>query len=162
MLPTDNHPLPSSPEAPLGSRQPRQAFNAATDEEPTDGQGAVIERTNPSRGPTTGGPEIWISGSNFPMGLTLYARFGVNFARAVGVLSLSLWKHLTTPRLFKNPTYSRAFCRRPMSRAGLKSLSPAAPIPQPLFWVQVCVILNTIQTLTSCESRRHPFRPLLR
>ena len=52
-----------------------------------DGPDAVIERTNPSRGPTAGGLEIWISGSNFPTGLTaIYARFGYNLTRPVGVL----------------------------------------------------------------------------
>ena len=65
----------------------RQAAIATSDEETMDGHDAVIERTNPNRGPMTGGPEIWISGSNFPQGLTpLYAGFGDNFTRAVGVL----------------------------------------------------------------------------
>jgi hypothetical protein len=160
--PTDNHHLLFPSEVPIGPRQSRQALNAASDEEPTDGWGTVVERTNPRRGPTTGGPEIWISGSNFPIGLQVYVRFGDNFARAVSVLLPSLGKRLTTPRSFKNLTCSRAFCLLPMSRAKSESHSPAAPLPGPLLWVQVCVNLNTLQTFTSCESRRHPFRPLLR
>jgi len=67
--------------------QSRQAVTAASNEETMDGHDAVIESTNPSRGPTTGGPEIWILGSNIPTGLpSLYARFGDKFAIAVGVL----------------------------------------------------------------------------
>ena len=72
-------------------QQSHQIVNTAGVEETADWPDLVIERTNPSRGPTTGGPEIWISGSNFPTGLTsLYVRFGDKFARAVGVLSPSL------------------------------------------------------------------------
>jgi len=71
----------------MPSRQSRQTVIATSNEETTDGRDTVIERINPSQGPTTGGPEIWISGSNLPTGLTpLYARFGDNFAIAVGVL----------------------------------------------------------------------------
>ena len=63
----------------------------ASNEETTDGWDAVIDRINPSRGPTTGGPEVWILSSNFPTGASpLYARFGDGFARAVGLLSLLL------------------------------------------------------------------------
>ena len=89
--PMDNrHPV-SPAEALVPSHQRRQTVNTASVEGTEDGRDLVIERTNPSRGPTTGGPEIWISGSNFPTGLTsLYVRFGDNFARAVGVLSPSL------------------------------------------------------------------------
>ena len=109
MLPADIHHLSSPAEAPMSYRQARQTLNAASDEEITDGGDVVVERTNPSRGPTTGGQEIFIQGSNFPTGLTpLFARFGDNFARAVGALVPSLWKCLTTPRSFKNLTCSRA------------------------------------------------------
>jgi len=52
----------------MPSRQSRQAATAASDEETMGGPDAVIERTNPSRERTTGGLEIWISGSNFPTG----------------------------------------------------------------------------------------------
>ena len=76
----------------MPSQQCHKTVNTAGIEEAADWRDLVIDRTNPSRGPTTGGPEIWISGSNFPTGLTsLYVRFGDNFARAVGVLSTS-WK----------------------------------------------------------------------
>ena len=119
--PADIHHLPSPAEAPMPYRQSRQALNAASDEEIMDGRDAVIERTNPSRGPKTGGPEIWISGSNFPTGLTpLYARFGDNFARAVGVLVPFLGKCLTTPRSFKNLTCSRAIFRKLTFRVPLQ------------------------------------------
>jgi hypothetical protein len=84
----DNYHPVSPTEAPMPSCQ--QAANVANDEI-EDGQGVVVERINPKQGPTTGGPEIWISGSNLPTDLRpLYVRFGVNSARAVGVLSLLL------------------------------------------------------------------------
>lgn len=87
----DNRHSASPAEPLMPSQQCRQTVNTASVEETADGRDLVIERINPSRGPTTGGPEIWISGSNFPIGLTsLYVRFGDNFARAVGVLSPSL------------------------------------------------------------------------
>ena len=86
----------------MSYRQARQTPNAASDGEITDGCDAVVRITSPSRGPTTGGREIWISGSNFPTGLTpLYARFGDNIVPAVGVLVPSLGKCLTTPRSFE-------------------------------------------------------------
>ena len=69
-------------------RQPLQAVNAARDET-ADGRNVLILQANPCRGPITGGTEIWISGENFPTDQRpLYARFGDNFARGVGVLSL--------------------------------------------------------------------------
>src|SRR5258706_619173 len=87
----DNHQSASPAEPLMLSQQCRQTVNTAGVEETADWRDLVIDRTNPSRGPTTGGPEVWISGSNFPTGLTsLYVRFGDNFARAVGVLSPSL------------------------------------------------------------------------
>ena len=88
----DNHHPASPAEASIPSCQHRQAVNAANDEA-ADGQGVVVERVNPKQGPTTGGPEIWISGSNFPTDLRpLYVRFGGNATRAVGVLSSSFVK----------------------------------------------------------------------
>ena len=41
-----------------------------TVEDPIDGQNAAIEGTNPGRGPTTGGIETWIYGTNLPNGST--------------------------------------------------------------------------------------------
>ena len=75
----------------MPSRQGCQVLNTASDRETADGQEAVIEGTNPSRGPTTGGPVIWISGSNFPAA-PLYVRFGDNFAHAVGVGITFFWE----------------------------------------------------------------------
>ena len=112
----DNRHSTSHAEPLMPSQQSRQTVITSGVEGTADWQDLVIERTNPSRGPTTGGPEIWISGSSFPTGLTsLYVRFGDNFARAVGVLSPSLekQKQLITSRLFKTLTRSRAFCLQP-------------------------------------------------
>ena len=130
-----------------------QSRQATSDEETSlDGRNAVIERTNPSRGAMSGGPDIWISGSNFPTAKTpLYARFGDNFARAVDVPPPSLGQYLTTPRLFKNLTCSRAICRKLMFRAKLQSLSLAVPISTLLLWVRVYVNSNTLRTSTRCE-----------
>jgi hypothetical protein len=87
--PVDNHQPASPTEAHIPSHQYLQAPNVASDEGTADGWDAVIQRVNPSRGPMTGGLDIWIVGSNFPTG-ELYARFGDNFAHTVGVLSLPL------------------------------------------------------------------------
>lgn len=66
------------------SRSIRVSAPSATVEENIDGQDAVIEGTNPGRGPTMGGLEIWIYGSNLPDGSRpLYARFGENVTRVV-------------------------------------------------------------------------------
>jgi len=68
------------------SRSTRILFPSATVEETMDGRDAVIEGTNPGRGPTTGGLDIWIYGSNLPDGSRpLYARFGDNVTRVVSV-----------------------------------------------------------------------------
>jgi hypothetical protein len=84
----DHHPT-SPAKTPMPSRRFPQAVNIASDET-ADGRDVLVERTNPSRGPTIGGTEIWLSGSNFPTDLRpLYARFGDHFAIAVGVLSPS-------------------------------------------------------------------------
>ena len=134
-----------------------QSRQSTSDEETLDGRNAVIERTNPSRGPMSGGPEIWISGSNFPTATTpFYARFGDHFALAVGVPPRSLGQHLTTPRLFKNLTCSRAICRKRMFPARLQSFSLAVPISTLLLWVRVYANSNTLQTSTRCELCRHP------
>ncbi len=69
------------------------AVSAASRQEMADGLDLVIEKVLPNRGPTTGGPEIGIWGSNFPTDhVPLYAGFGDNFTRAVGVLPPSLGK----------------------------------------------------------------------
>ena len=109
----DNH-RPAAPTgAPIPSCRPHQAVNAASHQEFADGLDLVIEKVIPKQGPTTGGPEICIWGSNFPTDQRpLYARFGDNFARAVGVLSPSFGKHLTTSRSFKSLTCSCATCRQ--------------------------------------------------
>jgi hypothetical protein len=134
----------------------RQLANAVSEEGMLDEREPVLQEANPSRGPTTGGLEIWIEGSNFPMSLTpLYARFGDNFARVVGTLLISLTHRLIHRRLFESLTWSRACCRERMCRALLPSLSPTAPTPMLLFWVQVSVDLNTSQNLMRCESRLH-------
>ena len=65
----------------------RNPLPSAAFEETMDGRDAVIEETNPGRGPTTGGLNIWIHGSNLPGGSMppLYARFGDNVTRVVSV-----------------------------------------------------------------------------
>ena len=68
------------------SRASRTLLPSATVEETMDGIDAVIEGTNPGRGPTTGGLDIWIYGTNLPDGSRpLYARFGDNVTRVVSV-----------------------------------------------------------------------------
>jgi hypothetical protein len=86
----DNHHPTSPVEAPIPSFQHHQAVHTANGET-ADEEGVVAERINPKQGPMNGGPEIWISGSNFPTGLgPLFVRFGGNPSRAVGVLSFLL------------------------------------------------------------------------
>ena len=61
-----------------------QPVTAMSEEETVDRRDPVLQEANPSRGPITGGPQIWIEGTDFPTGLApLYARFGDNFARVV-------------------------------------------------------------------------------
>ena len=68
------------------SRSTRIPLPSAIVEETTDRRDTVIEGTNPGRGPTTGGIDILIYGSNLPDGSRpLYARFGDNVARVVSV-----------------------------------------------------------------------------
>src|SRR5258706_4547696 len=62
----DNGHSASPAELLMPSQQCRQTVNTASVEETADWRDLVIDRTNPSRGPTTGGPGLWISGSNFP------------------------------------------------------------------------------------------------
>ena len=113
----DIHRPPSPAESPM----PHQAVSVATHQEIADGLDPVIERVIPDRGPATGGPDIGIWGSNFPTDeMPLYARFGDNFARAVGVPSPSLVKLLTTSRSFKCLTCSCAGCRQLVFQAPFK------------------------------------------
>jgi len=77
-----------SPTPHAGPSRPLHApVPSATFEGTMDGQGAVIEGTNPGRGPTTGGLEIWIYGSNLPNSpRPVYARFGDNVTRVVSTM----------------------------------------------------------------------------
>jgi len=116
----DNH-IPASPaEALISPRRCRQTANAADDEETADGRDLVIEKVVPDRGPKTGGPEIYIRGSNFPDHMPLYARFGDNYARAVGMLSPSVGKYLIVSSFLKCLPCSRANSRPPVCQARLK------------------------------------------
>jgi len=159
--PMDNRHPASLAEALMPSHQCRQTVMTASDEGTADGQNLVIERINPSQGPTAGGPEIWISGSNFPTRLMpLFVRFGDNFARAVGVRSPSFGNHLINSRSLTNLTCSRVFCLKLRFRARFQCGSPAAPTPTLLSWVQVFVHSSISLILTKCESRRYLW-PLL-
>ena len=114
----DNHHSASPAEVPMPPFRPHQAANAASVEETADGSDLVIEKVFPNRGPTTGGPEICILGSNFPKDqMPLYASFGENFARAVRLLSTSSCQNLIASRYFKCPTRSCALCRKPVFQA---------------------------------------------
>jgi len=96
-VPVDNSRFSSPMEVAIPSRQ---AVTAALEEGATDGRDPVLQEANPSRGPTSGGLQIWIECSDIPMGLApLYARFGDNFARVVGTLFVSFDHHLIEPRL---------------------------------------------------------------
>ena len=91
--PVESHHLASPLEASMPSRRHHHAVNAARRNETADGRNVVVMQTNPRRGPMTGGTEIWTWGSDFPTDpMPLYARFGDNFARVVGVL-LRLWEN---------------------------------------------------------------------
>jgi len=125
---TSRHPVPSvdnhcpapSAETLISSRQCRQTTNTADDEEVADGRNLVVEKVVPDRGPKAGGPEIYIWGSNFPDHVPLYARFGDNFARAVGMLSSSFGKYLIVSSFLKCLPCSRADSRPRVFQARLK------------------------------------------
>ena len=126
----------------MPSRQHHQTINAAS-EETADVQGVVVEKVVPNRGPTSGGPEVCILGSNFPTDqVPLYARFGDNFARAVGMLSPSFGKYLIASRFFICLTCSCALSHKLVFQARLQWLSPAVPTLALLLWVQAFVNLN--------------------
>ena len=157
----DFHPAPPA-EAVMPSHQYHQTVNTPSGEETADGRNLVIESINPSQGPTAGGPEIWISGSNFPTGLIpLYAKFGDNFAYVVGVRPPSFGKYLTTSRSFANLTCSRVVCLKQMFRARFQCRSPAVPTLTLLLWVQVFANSDTSMTLMRCGSLHHSLSPLL-
>ena len=114
----DTHHPASPAGTPILPCRYHQAVSVASHQENADGLDLVIEKVIPKQGPTIGGPEICIWGSNFPTDQKpLYARFGDNFARAVGVLSSSFGKYLTTSRSFKSLTCSCATYRQPVFRA---------------------------------------------
>jgi hypothetical protein len=73
--------------------------------------------------------------------MPLYARFGDNFAPVVGALSSSFGKHLITFRSLKNPTCSRAVCRR-LQATGLGTVTVAlsrSPNPgSPVLGTSLC------------------------
>ena len=97
----------------MSSRQCPPTVNTADDEEAADWRALVIEKIVPNRGPVPGGPEICIWGSNFPTDhMPLYAKFGDNFARAVGMLTPSFGKYLIASRFFKCLTCSCALSRQ--------------------------------------------------
>src|SRR5258706_5100785 len=66
----DNRHSASHAELFMPSQQCRQTVNTASVEESADWRDLVIDRTKPSRGPTTGRAEILISGSNISTRLT--------------------------------------------------------------------------------------------
>jgi len=115
----DNDYSASSVEAPISPRRCRQTVNAADDEETADGW-VVVEKVLPDRGPKTGGPEIYIRGSNFPDNVPLYVRFGDKFARAVGMLPPSFGKYLIASSFLKCLPCSHADSRPPVFQARLK------------------------------------------
>ena len=85
----------ASPPPPVDSFHPVGiSAPPATVEDPMDGQKTVIEGTNSSCGPTTGGIEIRIYGTNLPNGSTpLYARFGEHVL-VLSVLAASSFGYL--------------------------------------------------------------------
>ena len=128
---------------------------SASIEDPMDGQNAVIEGTNPGRGPTTGGIEIWIYGSNLPNGSTpLYARFGEHVTRVVSASEL-LWVFcfdLIHSRAPFNLAYCPVNCRPETVRAGFRLPSPEDLLPTLLLLEKVSVNL----TITSTSMKRKP------
>ena len=137
-----HHPTPPA-KAPMPSRQYHQTVNVADDEKAADGWDLVIAKVVPNRGPTAGGPEVCLLGSNFPTDHgPLYVRFGDKFTPVVGMLSRSFGKYLIASRFFKGLTCSCAISRKLVFQAWLESLSPAFPKPTLLLWAQVFVNSN--------------------
>ena len=141
MRPVDSHHPSPLMDVAMPSHQPA----AAASEGVIDGGDPVLEGINPNRGSTTGGMEIWIEGSNFPTGsLPLYARFGDNSSRAVGILLVSFDYWLINPRLYENlACFFRVRCHQPMFQVRLQSPCLAARTQTLLLWVKVFVDSNT-------------------
>ena len=130
----------------------------ATVEDPMDGQNAVIEGTNPGRGPTTRGIENWIHGINLSNGSTpLYARFGENVTRVVSTSELS-WVsgfNLVSSRPPFSLAYYPVSCRLETVRAGFRSSFRGGPPPTPLILEEVSAHLSI--TSTSAKRKRGVF-----
>ena len=127
----------------------------ATVEDPIDGQHAVIEGTNPGRGPTTGGIEIWIYGTNLPNGSTpLYARFGEHVTRAVSTNELLRVSgfNLVPSRLPFGLAYCPVSCRLKTVRAGFRSPFREDLPPTLLLLEEVSANLR----ITSTSTKRKP------
>ena len=132
----------------------------ATVEDPMDGHHAVIEGTNPGRGPTTGGIEIWIYGTNLPNGFTPpYARFGENVTRVVStseLLRVSGFNLVPSRPLF-GLAYYPVSCRLKTVRAGFRSPFREDPPPTLLLLENVSAHLS----ITSTSTKREPGALLL-
>ena len=117
----------------------------ATVEDPMDGQDAVIKGTNPGRGPTTGGIEICIYGTNLPNGSTsLYARFGKNVARVVSTSELLRVSgfNLVSSRPPFSLAYHPVSCRLETIHAGFRSPFREDPPPTLLLLEKVSANLS--------------------
>ena len=127
----------------------------ATVEDPRDGQNAVIEGTNPRRGPTTGGIEIWIYSTNLPNGSTpLYARFGETVTRAISTSEL-LWItgfNLVPSRTRFSLAYYPISCRLKTVRAWFRSPFREDPLPTLLLLEEFSANLS----ITSTSTNRKP------
>ena len=124
-----------------------------------DGQNAVIEGTDPSRGPTTGGIEIWIYGTSLPNGpLLLYTRFGENVTCVVstnellGVPGFNLVPSRTPFSL----AYYPVSCRLETVRAGFRS--PFREDPPPTLLLEK---VSANLSITSTSTKREPGACLL-
>ena len=127
----------------------------ASVEDPMDGQNAVIEGTNPGRGPTTGGIEIYIYGTNLPNSSTpLYARFGENVTRVVSPSELLRvpGSNLVLSRTPFSLAYYPVSCRLETVRAGFRSPFREDPPPTLLLLEKVSATLN----ITSTATKRKP------
>ena len=120
-----------------------------------DGQNAVMEGTNPGRGPTTGGIEIWIYDTNLPNGsMPLYARFGENVTRVVSTsepLRVPGF-NLVPSRTPSNLAYYPVNCRLETARAGFWSPFCENPPPTLLLLEKVSANLS----ITSTSTKRKP------
>ena len=154
---TNNPTIPSASAQDLASPAPQVESShpvgilvpSASFEDPMDGQNAVIEGTNPGRGPTTGGKEIWICGTNLPNDSTpLYARFGENVTRVVSANEL-LWTSgfdLTHSSASFSPAYCPVTCRHETVRVGFRSPFLEDPLPALLLLEKVSVNLSIMST----------------